>query len=119
MQIITVAEFREVDVCGNDGIIVDRARGNVFLSSFGPQVPLHRTILSLPPARSQDCVVGDTGGACMHDMGVRGASRPVVLLVQMFAVGYYHWLLDVLPRALVRALQPISSFTTSWNRNTR
>lgn len=83
---IFVAEFRDIEVCGNDGILLHQETRRVYLPSFGPQIPLHKNLHELPP----------------HSSGTSAAvGRPAVLVVQLFAVGYYHWLLEVLPRLLV------------------
>lgn len=50
---VHVTTFRQVDMCGNDGVLVDINDQRVFLSSFGPQVPLYRNIDVLPPPRSR------------------------------------------------------------------
>eukprot|EP00041_Stephanoeca_diplocostata_P013767 m.243721 g.243721 ORF g.243721 m.243721 type:complete len:381 (+) comp19460_c0_seq2:645-1787(+) len=44
--------------------------------------------------------------------------QPAVVLVQLFAVGYYHFLLEVLPRLLI-ALGYIPSATTEWAAHAR
>lgn len=90
--------LENVTLAGNDALIVDRAC-NIYLPHIGVQVPLHR---NLPPP------LGPPGGK--HPPApVRLASA--ILAVQVFSVGFYHFLLDVLPRLLLaaaaRPLDPI------------
>jgi hypothetical protein len=103
---IAITEFREVDVCGNDGVVVHHSTKRVFLPSFGPQIPLHRNLRTVPPVRAHTSTLLPTG-------------RPAILLVQLFAVGFYHWLLEVLPRLVVSLEQfPFASIIVPANGGT-
>ena len=92
---VAVAELHNVHVVGTDGVIAAGKR--VFLPSFGPQIPLHKSLTGL-----ERVLVPKTQGSAESDDGVVTMHVPAaILLVQVFAVGYYHFLLEVVPRLII------------------
>jgi hypothetical protein len=94
---VVVAELANVVVCGNDGVITAGKPDNglVLLSAFGPQIPLHRNIG--PRFFDNRAKVTMSGAGSLQPPNVEAA----ILMTQLFAVGYYHFLLELVPRLLI------------------
>lgn len=92
---VVIAELRDVEVRGSAGLIVVAGR-MVFLPSYEAQIPLHRNV---------------GGVSAPFDLSLQSQPEQrieaAILLVQLFSVGYYHWLLELVPRLLIaRAAAP-------------
>lgn len=92
--------LQRVTLSGNDAVISD-GRCRVYTPYLGVQIPLHR---NLPPPASS-CATASAFTTASVPPGLPPTPRlpAAILAVQLFSVGYYHFLLDVLPRILLAA----------------